>query len=145
VVIGLALSAPCLVVWLAVTLLERSDWWRRALSVVAFFVSIPLLLLASLFSLAVVGTSVQAIGSLKSEHAAYCIYRTDGGAMTSFGIVLKREHSIVPGLKLVTIVRNYYPASDATLERLPSGLFRLTVAPYGKGKRGEIFEFNPES
>ena len=37
------------------------------------------------------------------------------------------------------------PASDATFERLPSGLFRLTVAPYGQGDDGQVFEFRPDS
>jgi hypothetical protein len=145
VVIGLALSVPCLTVWLAVTLLVRNDWWRRALCVMTLVASIPLLVIACFASMVVVGVEFKLVSTLQSEHTEYRVYRTDGGAMTSFGIVLRRERALVPGLKLVTVVRNFYPASDATLERLPSGLFRITVAPYGKGENCEVFEFKPES
>ena len=152
VVTALALAVPCLLIWLSLTLLAKRNWWRWVLCAAAFLVSIPFVLFALFASMELasvaaksVDLSFEPVGELQSEHAAYRVYRTNGGPTTSFGIVLRREHSLAPGLKLVTVVRNFYPASDATLERLPSGLFRLTVAPYGQGDKGQVFEFKPES
>jgi hypothetical protein len=145
VAIALLLAVPCLLFWLSWELLAKPNWWRWTLGAVTYLVSIPLFLLASFISLFVVDTSYEPVGALQSEHAAYRVYRTNGGPATSFGIVLRRERPLVPGLKLVTIVRSFDPASDATFERLPSGLFRLTVAPYGQGDDGQVFEFRPDS
>jgi hypothetical protein len=152
VVTGLALAVPCLLIWLSLRLLAKPNWWRWVLCAAAFLVSIPFVLFALFASMELatvaaksVDPSFEPVGELQSEHAAYRVYRTNGGAMTSFGIVLRRERFLAPGLKLVRVVRNFYPASEATLERLPSGLFRLTVAPYGQRDTGQVFEFKPES
>lgn len=75
----------------------------------------------------------------------YRLYRTNGGATTSFGLVLRQESESFLGMKRVSVIKTAYPASDAKLEIMPSGLARLTIQPYGDGKQlGEIFEFKPE-
>jgi len=125
--------------------------WRWPLGIAAFLLSIPFILYSLFACVALVmvirhGTdpSFQSIAELGSRGAVYRVYRTDGGAATSFGIVLRREQLLVPGVKLVSVVQNFYPAGNATLKRLPSGFFRLSVDAYGEGTKAEVFEFNPD-
>ena len=86
-------------------------------------------------------TSFEKIAELEGHHGIYRLYRTNGGAMTSFGLVLRRERTILPGLRLVTMLRSYYPASDASLELISNSHGRLTVAPYDERMRGVTFDF----
>ncbi|MFY9259975.1 MAG: hypothetical protein WAO71_05625 [Gallionella sp.] len=75
----------------------------------------------------------------------YRLYRANWGSTTKFALVLRQESEPFLGMKRVSVIKTAYPASDAKLEIMPSGLARLTIQPYGDGKQlGEIFEFKPE-
>ena len=146
-VIVLALSIPAVLFWLAFAALASCARW--AVVVIAVAVSIPL----GFFSLFVflelesvvaagVDKSFEPLSELKGEPTHYRVYRTNGGATTADGIVLRRERDGLPGVKLVSVVRAYR-AHDATLQRLPSGMIELRVAPYGPGEATQRFEFSP--
>lgn len=147
-VILLALSIPAVLFWLAFAAL--SSGWRWVVAIIAIVITIPVgffCLFASLELQSVVtagvDTSFEPLAELRGEHMNHRVYRTNGGATTAYGIVLRRERPLLLGLKLVTVVRTYYPAHDATLERLPSGQARLSVGAYGPGRTNEFFEFSP--
>lgn len=147
-IIALALALPTILFWFAFFVLSKG--WRWAVVVVASLISVPIcifVLLASIVLQNVASTGVdysfEPIAEIRGEHVSHRLYRTNGGATTAFGIVLRKEIPLPLGLKLVTLVRGYYPARDATLERLPSGQARLRVEPYTPGGKGESFEFNP--
>ena len=46
------------------------------------------------------------------------IYRTNGGAMTSFGVIIRQEKIILPGILLVKNLFRKYPASDAQYKKV---------------------------
>jgi len=120
----------------SVALAIRSTWGQWSLGCLTALVAIPVLIFG-LFSLLAMfrflsdgaDASFEPRSELKAGHSVYRIYRTNGGAMTSFGIVLRKETTIAPGLMLVTRLRAYYPASDARLERLADGRIRFTLDP----------------
>lgn len=146
-VILLTFSIPAILFWLAFAAL--TSWWRWGIALIAAIITIPTAFFSvfAFFELqSIVATGVDAsfesIAELKGERALHRVYRTNGGATTAYGIVLRKERSLLPGLKLVTVVRNYYPAHEATLERLPSGQARLSVGT-GIGGKIEYFDFSP--
>ena len=147
-VIVLALSVPAVLFWLAFAAL--ASWARWTVAVMATALFIPLgffswfacLELQSVVA-AGVDKSFEQISQLKGEHTVYRVYRTNGGATTAYGIILRKERSVLPGVKLVSVVRAYDRAHDATLQRLPSGTIELRVAPYGPGETTQRLEFSP--
>jgi len=46
-----------------------------------------------------VDISFEKINEIKAGGSSYCLYRTNGGATTSFGLVLRKETSVVGGGK----------------------------------------------
>ena len=146
--IVLAVAIPCLLLWFALSL--RSIVWRWIVGLIALVLSLPITLftifaLMELRQIAEDGINdgFRQIYQLQGAHSALVLYRTNGGATTSFGLVLRRERSLFPGLKLVTVLHASYPAYDATLELLPSGSTRLTVVPYHSDGTGEVYEIPP--
>jgi hypothetical protein len=79
-----------------------------------------------------VDTGFEKIAEMSASGVVYRVYRTNGGAMTDFGLVLRRERQVLPGVVLVSVLASQYHASDAVLERLPGGRGRLDVAAYGE-------------
>ena len=147
-VIALALALPAILFWLGSSVLPRG--WGCAAKVVASLIFIPIsmfaiFMLCGLFDMVAYGfdPSFERIAEIKGEHAYHRLYRTNGGATTAFGLVLRKEVPLPLGLKLVTWVRSYYPACDARLERLPSGRARLRVEHHAADGKDELFEFSP--
>lgn len=64
-------------------------------------------------------------------------YRTNGGAMTSFGIRIRQECRILPGLLRVRNVWGVYPAFEARIELLSPDRARFSSPPYGDGRPTE--------
>jgi len=56
--------------------------------------------------------SFEKIKDIKIKNNHYAVYRTNGGAMTSFGIVVRKEFYILPFLKYSSVVYEKYPASE---------------------------------
>ena len=67
------------------------------------------------------------------------VYRTNGGAMTSFGITVRQECVLIPGILLVRRVWDAYPASRAEVRVLDSGRIEIYSPPY-RGRTEELIE-----
>lgn len=61
-------------------------------------------------------------------------YVTDGGAMTSCGIVVQQEKQLMPGLLWVKPLCREYPADDVSVVLLDRHHLRCTFPPYGDGR-----------
>ena len=81
------------------------------------------------------------ISELRTDSNYYRLYRTNGGATTSFGLALRKEKPLLAGLKLVTPLKGLYPASKGRLEKLTSETARLIVLPDGYSKDKKVFSF----
>jgi len=68
------------------------------------------------------------------------LYRTNCGATCSFGLVLRQQRRIVPGLRIARRLADWYPADSATLLPLSPELIRVQVAPYGNRRPDPIVE-----
>jgi len=59
------------------------------------------------------------------------IYRTNGGATTSFGIIARQEKRLIPGLLLVRNIYSVYPGDDAKIIKLDNDTIKIISPPYG--------------
>jgi hypothetical protein len=68
------------------------------------------------------------------------LYRTNCGVPCSFGLVLRQERRLVPGVRVARVIAEWYPADSATLTFLSPQLVRLDIAPYGSRRQTSIVQ-----
>ena len=72
-------------------------------------------------------TSFEPVASLKLSDATVTAYQTDGGATTDYGIVVRHERILLPGLLLVRNVFAHDHATGASLRALGPHRVEITV------------------
>ncbi len=107
----------------AIAIVRIGRWWSTALAIVS---ALPLLYYSLVFLLgfALTGLSYKNGRDLgfdrfletRWKESAVCFYRTNGGATTDFGVVIRQEKTFFPGIRLVRRIDDYYPcySLDAT-------------------------------
>lgn len=65
------------------------------------------------------------------DRSVLVLYRTDCGATCDWGLVLRQERRIAPGLLLVRELGSWYHAYDAQMERTAADQWRLRIARPG--------------
>lgn len=120
--------------WLLIPLVPLAAW----ASFVAMISSFDLLDVASQGY----SNGLEPLEQVELTSSRATLYRTNGGATTSFGILLREEKRLAPGVWLVNHVRNWYPAREGALEVLGSDslLVRVQgaehVLHFGSGRQG---------
>lgn len=116
---ALALSVPALVLWIA---LNSSRRFLRLGGVVASaIIAIPCFFLAALSWLDGknvennVDRSFELLSEGQTRLAHYRLYRTNCGATCAYGLMLRKEYDVVPGVKLVTPIWSQYRASEGEI------------------------------
>jgi hypothetical protein len=72
------------------------------------------------------GTGFQPVNRMKAGPSAIAIYRLNGGATTDFGLLIRQERRVLPGLELVKNLDLFYPAYSASSEIVgPNTISRL--------------------
>lgn len=84
--------------------------------------------------------SFEKINEVMVNDARYRLYRTNGGATTSFGLVLRRETALIKGVNMVRIMFSKYDASEGVLRILDEHRMELTIAPDMQGGKFEIIQ-----
>lgn len=98
-------------------------------------VSLPLLALIALLVLPDelpkdVDASCEFVRRVARDGPPIRVYQTNGGAMTSFGIIVQQERTLLPGVIWVTRLSGKYPAEDVTVTVLDRHHIRCTYPPY---------------
>ncbi len=73
--------------------------------------------------------SFEKIKEINKNNIYYRLYRTDGGATTSFGLVLRKENDLKIGLKIVKTIFSQYKARHANLEVSNNNQLKLVIQP----------------
>jgi hypothetical protein len=132
-----AMVALLVMPWVAfVNAAELSQVWMRRLTRVALLPVVVLSALAALvcglWLLAALASgadrSFELVDQLDTPAGMVRAYRTNGGAMTSFGIVVRHERSVLPGLRIVRDIYWAYPQDDVALTLLTDGHVRVNEA-----------------
>jgi len=75
--------------------------------------------------------SFEVIDEVTFEGFNYKLYRTNGGATTSYGLVLREEYQLAFGVKAVGRIFEKYKASDARIY-LDGSILVLVIQPYSQ-------------
>jgi hypothetical protein len=116
-----------------------SGWWRGT-TLLLLVVPVVYSVFAGFvvaFHLAMViddGTdrSFEALGVVPVEGGRVSIYRTNCGATCNYGVAVRQERSLLPGVLLVRRLPGFYPAYAATVETLGPRTVRVSVPPTGR-------------
>jgi hypothetical protein len=108
----------------------RTRWLVLALTIPAIVVgAVPFAMTSLDLLVTPVGESdgiYTPIGRLPLPHGGtLVIYRTNCGAMCDYGVVVRQERTLVPGLLLVRNIYQRYHAQDAAVEILAPDLVRV--------------------
>ena len=82
--------------------------------------------------------SFEEINRLQVNNNNYVLYRTNGGATTSFGLVLRLETEVACGLNVVNVIYSKYKASESTLELTGSNQIKMQIQPYDEHGKVDI-------
>lgn len=74
-----------------------------------------------------------------NEAGRVAVYRTNGGALSAFGIEVRQECAIVPGLFMVRPLAGAYPANDGVVEMQASGVVSIVI-PASEERREDLRE-----
>ena len=133
---GLALPVVALVV-----AASRLTGWRRALGVALLALAVVYSLVASfvvtmhLASVIDDGTdrSFESLGTVAVEGGRVGVYRTNCGATCNYGVAVRHERPLLPGVLLVRRLQGFYPAYQAAFEALGPRTVRVSIP--GNGQR----------
>ena len=127
-VLGVALGL-CLPWLTAAAIFRVGRWWSKTIALIAV---IPLLLYSAMFLLgsAITGASYRNGRNLSFDRFAEMhwkgsdvrLYRTNGGATTDFGVVIRQERRLIPGVVLVRRLGDFYPCYSLNAESTDVGI-----------------------
>jgi len=144
--IALHLSLPLLFLLLAFSSPNKN------LRITAFVLAAVAALPTGILSLAAVGQlsaalqsetdpSLQPVAELIHGDFAYRLYRTNYNPYKAHGLLLRKEQTLIPGVKLVSDIKGFYGTTDGELQTLAGGQARVTTKPFAPQNKVEIFEF----
>lgn len=84
--------------------------------------------------------SFEKIGELAADDTHYRLYRTNGGATTAFGLVLRKENELLAGVKSVEVLFSQYRAVDGTLSLVSEDTIELRIQPYAEGESVNVVQ-----
>lgn len=82
-------------------------------------------------------SSFEPIAEAAANGSLIRLYRTNGGATTSFGIAVWQVRAILPGLLIVRPLSGFYPANDGSIDVVDAEHVRIRVPPYGSDRSSE--------
>jgi hypothetical protein len=98
-------------------------WWARALAIVLV---LPLLLytfVAPFFMLILTNSSVfDRFAETEWKRSAVRQYRVNGGATTDFGVEIRHERAILPGVLIVRTLDTFYPCHSLKVVSTSEGV-----------------------
>jgi hypothetical protein len=106
-------------------------------SIIIFFISFDL----SDIKKYGIDPSFEVIEEVQHHNTFYRLYRTNGGATTDYGLVLRREKNLPLELKLTKLLWEKYHENNATLELINPNKLKLEIQPYSTHKKINSIEF----
>ncbi|PAY01076.1 hypothetical protein CKO50_12085 [Pseudoalteromonas sp. HM-SA03] len=85
-----------------------------------------------------VDNSFAELNRLNVNNDNYVLYRTDRGATTSYGLVLRLEREIGFGIHAVKVVHSKYKAAEGQLELLTESQIKMQIQPYDTQDQTEV-------
>lgn len=80
------------------------------------------------------------IDEIEVGESKYRLYRTNGGATTAFGLVLRKESAISEHINVVEVIFSKYQAAESTLRLIDKNSIELQIEPYSKDEHVQVVE-----
>ncbi|PHS20497.1 MAG: hypothetical protein COA86_00685 [Kangiella sp.] len=84
-----------------------------------------------------IDSSFEKIDEVTVGDSWYKLYRTNGGATTAYGLVLRKENKLFLGIKTVENIYSKYKAYESTLKVLSQNELLMIIKPYSKRDKFE--------
>jgi hypothetical protein len=126
----LVFGATCLSPWFALLLVRpfRHPAARITLRTLSIGAGVALFPLA-VGSLYPVGFTAD-LGTIDTGRHTVKLYETNCGAVCSFGVAVRQEKRLIPGIVLVRDLAGFYPAATPTYAVINRDSIRIDVPPY---------------
>ncbi|MGL4612875.1 MAG: hypothetical protein ACRCVV_03050 [Shewanella sp.] len=85
-----------------------------------------------------VDASFEKIDEVAVGDSVIRLYRTNGGATTSFGLVARRETKLIQGINVVEVLFSKYKASEGTMKLIDEFSIELKIQPYSENEGVEV-------
>ena len=85
-------------------------------------------------------SSFKKIHELNINDIHYRLYRTNGGATTSYGLILRKEKNILKGIKSVKVILSEYRASQGTLTLINNKTIEVKIDPYKDNEKAKVIQ-----
>lgn len=82
--------------------------------------------------------SFEKINEIEFGGSNYRLYRSSGGAATSFGLVLRKETPFIRGVNTVKVVFSKYKAFESTLSLINNNTIEMRIEPYNGSGKAEV-------
>jgi hypothetical protein len=142
-----AFSALCLSIWLGLypALTIRRDGLRVLTSMSVILVGLLALPLACIAAgatavslLSEPDPGLEVLASVPMGNQVVVIHRTNCGAPCAFGIGVRRERRILPGLLRVQQLPGFYPADTASYTVVDAHTIEISVPDYAPHRRSPV-------
>jgi hypothetical protein len=123
-------GATCLSPWLAVYLVGRLPHAAARIALRTIFICAGVVL----FPLAMgslMGSGWSDLGTIETGRHIVKLYETNCGAPCSFGVAVRQERRLIPGVVLVRDLYGFYPAAWPTYTVINPDSIRVEVPAYG--------------
>lgn len=85
-----------------------------------------------------VDTSFEKITEVQVGHSTLRLYKTNGGATTSYGLVARKETRLLRGLNVVEVLFSKYKASQGAFKVVDEHSVELEIQPYTEEDNAEV-------
>jgi hypothetical protein len=123
-------GVTCLSPWLAVYLVGRLPHAAARIALRTIFICAGVVL----FPLAMgslMGSGWSDLGTIETGRHIVKLYETNCGAPCSFGVAVRQERRLIPGVVLVRDLYGFYPAAWPTYTVINPDSIRVEVPAYG--------------
>src|SRR4051812_9436995 len=122
-------AATCLTPWLGVFLAGRFRHAAARIALRTTFLCAGVVLLPLAIG-SLMGGAWRDLGTIDTGRHIVKLYETDCGAPCSFGVAVRQERRLIPGVVLVRDLYGFYPAQTPTYKVISPDSIRVDVPPY---------------
>jgi hypothetical protein len=119
----------CLSPWLAVYLVSRLRHAAARIALRAIFICTGIVLVPLAIG-SLTGWGWGDLGTIDTGRHIVKLYETNCGAPCSFGVAVRQERRLIPGVVLVRDLYGFYPADSPTYTVINPDSIRVEVPPY---------------
>jgi ABC-type transport system involved in multi-copper enzyme maturation permease subunit len=85
--------------------------------------------------------SLYLLASVEHAGSNYRLYRTNHNPLKAYGLILRKETHLLPGLKYVKQINGFYGTREGTITIKSNGYGQVVTTPYHSSVKVQVYEF----